>query len=96
MVEIFFRYVNIRIKIILGNEYELLNLGRFRRGGEIHFWMYDRYSLGKVLKESGFKDLRIMNAAESQIPGFVSFNLDTEPDGTVYKPESLYMEAIKP
>jgi hypothetical protein len=24
------------------------------------------------------------------------FNLDTEPDGIVYKPDSLYLEVIKP
>jgi len=34
-------------------------------------------------------------SAESYIPDWASFNLDTEPDGTVYKPDSLYIEAIK-
>ena len=29
-----------RIQRLLGDEYELLQLGRFRRGGEVHQWMY--------------------------------------------------------
>jgi predicted SAM-dependent methyltransferase len=67
--------------------------GKFRRSGEIHQWMYDRYSLAKLLESVGFKSPRNMGPAESAIPGWVTFNLDTEPDGTVYKPDSLYMEA---
>ena len=35
-------------------------------------------------------------ASESRIPGWSEFHLDTEPDGTVYKPDSLNMEAVKP
>ena len=35
-------------------------------------------------------------ASESLIPGWTKFNLDTEADGTVYKPDSMYMEAVKP
>lgn len=38
------------IKRLLGNEYEQLQLGRFRRGGELHLWMYDRYSLAQLLE----------------------------------------------
>jgi len=84
------------IQILLGKEYELLKLGRFRRSGEIHLWMYDKYSLARVLKESGFINPIQMKASESQFPNWASFSLDTETDGTVYKPDSLYMEATKP
>ncbi len=84
------------IRTLFGKEYELLQLGRFRRSGEIHLWMYDRYSLAKILEESGFTNPIQMKASESQIHNWVSFNLDTEPDMTVYKPDSLYMEATKP
>lgn len=83
------------IKRILGAEYELLQLGRFRRGGEVHFWMYDRYSLAQILKEAGFQNPQSFGATKSQIPGWTNYSLDTEPDGTVYKPDSMYMEAIK-
>jgi hypothetical protein len=58
--------------------------------------MYDRYSLKRLLEESGFVDIKQYAANESSIPYWTSFNLDTEPDGTVYKPDSFYMEAVKP
>lgn len=70
--------------------------GRFRRSGEIHQWMYDRYSVAKLLESTGFNSPRTMGPTESVIPGWVGFNLDTEPDGSVYKPDSLFMEANRP
>jgi hypothetical protein len=70
--------------------------GRFRRSGEIHKWMYDRYSLARLLESAGFTLPRNMGPAESKIGGWAAFNLDTEADGTVYKPDSLYMEATRP
>jgi predicted SAM-dependent methyltransferase len=80
---------------LLGAEYELLELGRFRRGGEIHLWMYDRYSLSRVLTEAGFQRTQAVGPAESRIQGWSDFHLDTEPDGSVCKPDSLFMEASK-
>ena len=71
-------------------------IGQFRLSGEIHQWMYDRYSLGKLLEESGFEDIKVCKADESQIPDFNSYFLDTEPDGSIRKPDSLFMEARKP
>jgi predicted SAM-dependent methyltransferase len=83
------------VRRVLGAEYELLELGRFRRGGELHLWMYDRYSLARVLAEVGFRDARATGAAESRIEGWVNYHLDTEPGGAVCKPDSLFMEASK-
>jgi predicted SAM-dependent methyltransferase len=83
------------LKIILGKEYETLNVGRFRASGEIHQWMYDRYSLRCLLKTCGFSEIIQRSASESYVPCWSSFNLDTELDGSIYKPDSLYMEAIK-
>ena len=71
-------------------------LGRFRRSGEVHLWMYDRYSLGRLLENSGFIGIRQCCADESYMFGFSSFDLDTLSDGTVRKPDSLFMEAIRP
>lgn len=71
-------------------------IGNFRLAGEVHQWMYDRYSLGKLLREAGFEDIRVCRADESQIPDFNSYHLDIEPDGTMRKPDSLFMEARKP
>lgn len=85
------------IRLLLDQQdYQALNIGRFRQSGEVHQWMYDRYSLGRLLKECGFIDIQQCAADESKIPNWTSFHLDTEPDGTVYKPDSLYVEAIKP
>jgi len=83
------------LRYLLGTEYELLQVGRFRRGGELHLWMYDRYSLPELLSATGFQHSQVVGPAESQIPNWTMYNLDTEPDGTVYKPDSLYVEALK-
>lgn len=67
--------------------------GKFRQSGEIHQWMYDRYSLATLLGHAGLNSPRSVGPSESVIPGWVAFNLDTERDGSVYKPDSLFMEA---
>jgi hypothetical protein len=69
--------------------------GVFRNSGEIHRWMYDRYSLRRLLEQAGFIDVRICRADESRIPDFNSYNLDVV-EGKVRKPVSLFMEGIKP
>lgn len=83
------------LRVLLGKDFEALQIGRFRQSGEIHQWMYDRYSLSKLLKECNFQQVTQRSATDSFIPNWTSYNLDTEPDGLVYKPDSLYMEAIK-
>jgi len=74
---------------------QALEIGRFRTGGEVHRWMYDRYSLSALLQQTGFDNVRVRTAEDSFIPDWMGFHLDTEPDGTVYKPESLFVEARK-
>ena len=69
------------------------DLGVFRLSGEIHRWMYDSYSLARALEQAGFQSPTRRGPAESAISGWAGFHLDTEPDGSVYKPDSLYMEA---
>lgn len=83
------------LRLILGSEYEALQIGRFRRRGEPHLWMYDRYSLLKLLREAGFESPQLFSPSQSQIPNWTDFHLDTEPEGTTYKPFSLYAEARK-
>ncbi|KPQ33608.1 MAG: Methyltransferase domain [Phormidesmis priestleyi Ana] len=88
---------NIFLKRLLSSaDYQALQIGRFRQSGEIHQWMYDRYSLAQLLQQNGFEKIQQRPAHESAILHWSSFNLDTEPNGSVYKPDSLYMEAIKP
>jgi SAM-dependent methyltransferase len=67
----------------------------FRQSGEVHRWMYDRYSLARLLESAGFCNARAVGPSESCIPNWNDFRLDTEPDGSAYKPDSLYMEAIR-
>ncbi len=67
----------------------------FRAQGEVHKWMYDRHSLTKLLAEVGFIQVRICDAAESRIPHWASFDLDTDANGNVLKPDSLFCEAVK-
>lgn len=86
---------NLLLKLILGKGFQCYELGKFRLSGEVHQWMYDRFSLARLLQQSGFDKSKVVSATESNIPGWTSYNLDTNPDGTVYKPDSFYMEAIK-
>lgn len=84
------------LKMLLGeSDYKALKVAQFRARGEIHRWMYDRYSLAQLLLKAGFQNPKTVGPTESQIPDWITYHLDTEPDGTIYKPDSLYMEAIK-
>jgi predicted SAM-dependent methyltransferase len=84
------------VAIVTGSEAsQALEEGLFRNSGEIHRWMYDRFSLRRLLEQAGFIDIRVCRAEESRIPDFNSYNLDIV-DGKVRKPDSLFMEAIKP
>ena len=82
-------------RLLPAKDYRSLVLGRFRNSGEIHKWMYDRYSLAQSLQDAGFAEVRECRALDSAIPGWADFHLDTQPDGQSYKPDSLYLEAIK-
>jgi SAM-dependent methyltransferase len=86
-------------KFILGNEYredaaEKLQLADFRTGGEVHQWMYDRFSLPKLMEKSGFSEIRLQDAFTSYIPDFAVYHLDAE-NGIIRKPDSLFAEARK-
>ncbi len=75
-------------------QYKALQIGQFRLGGEIHQWMYDRYSLGELLKKVGFGEIKICNAFESEIQNWETYELDVV-NGEVRKPDSLFIEAKK-
>ena len=64
--------------------------------GERHQWMYDRYSMTKMLRNEGFSGVHIEEFNTSRIEEFNKYNLDTKADGTPYKGQSsLYVEAVK-
>lgn len=75
---------------------ESLLLGDARRRGETHQWMYDSLNLTQVLKANGFTDIHRVDENTSAIPGWSEIGLDVLDDGSPYKPESLWMEALKP
>ncbi|HZU41664.1 MAG TPA: methyltransferase domain-containing protein [Terriglobales bacterium] len=85
------------LKLLIGAKgREALKIGQFRRAGEVHMWMYDSHSLAALLQKAGFEHAAQMTAFSSRIPNWTSFELDTNSNGTVYKADSLYMEAVKP
>jgi predicted SAM-dependent methyltransferase len=87
----------IRKKILppVRDDSHFTQIGIFRTSGEIHQWMYDRYSLKTLLEKAGFKKVEQQDAFSSSIGRwneFVSLDIDK---GTIRKPDSLFMEAVK-
>ncbi|MDD1503983.1 methyltransferase domain-containing protein [Lysinibacillus sp. CNPSo 3705] len=79
----------------LGEEYEaIFKEAVFRNSGEIHKWMYDAFSLSRLMQKSGISVSKVCMANESNIPNFEEYNLDIL-DGKVRKPDSLFMEGYK-
>lgn len=81
-------------KIVDSISSEKTIIGSFRLGGEIHMWMYDRYSLSRLMKDCKFDEISIKNPFESNIPNWEKYQLDVK-DGKAYDPKSLFVEAIK-
>lgn len=69
-------------------------IGAFRLGGEIHQWMYDRYSLHLLLNECGGYEIQIRDAFTSYIMHWKDYNLDGW-DTIIRKPDSLFIECKK-
>ena len=74
----------------------MLEVGRFRALGEVHQWMYDRYSLARLLEKAGLSEITQRAADEGYVANWRTFNLDTNADGSIYKADSLFIEARKP
>jgi len=90
------RVAHFALKTLLGAEATTaLTEGEFRQSGEIHRWMYDSVSMAQTLEALGFEDAVAVGGAESRISNFASYQLDVV-DGEVRKPDSLFMEAVKP
>jgi len=71
------------------------DVGCFRLAGEVHQWMYDRYSLAKLLDGAGFENIRVREASSSGLEAFARYGLDVGCDGRPRKPDSLFMEGVK-
>ena len=79
----------------LRRKIENLLLGDARQRGETHQWMYDRVTLSTILKEIGFKEIKIHKYDTSDIKNWNELALDINNDGSVYKKNSLYIECKK-
>lgn len=65
--------------------------------GERHHWIWDFYSLKKILEEVGFLDVKRVSASTSIIKDFPFYPLDIDDEGKPRKgAESMYVEATKP
>jgi predicted SAM-dependent methyltransferase len=82
-------------QIFRSGEDEATRIGNFRLSGEVHLWMYDSYSLGRMLSECGFASVSVVDPHTSRIQNWPSFELEVR-NGNIMKPDSLIMEASKP
>ncbi len=84
------------VRLLLGRSAEkAFRAGVFRDSGEVHRWMYDRFSLNQLCRRLGFVQFKICGPEVSSIADFKSFQLDTV-NGIVRKPDSLFVECVKP
>jgi SAM-dependent methyltransferase len=74
---------------------ENIVLGDAVRQGDAHQWMYDRVNLAAILRDLGYRDIRLESYRTSRIPEWAAYGLDVNEDGAEYKPESLYFEAMR-
>ena len=74
--------------VVLGQQqFELLAAAKFAASGELHRWMYDKFSLSRMLKAAGFEDVQVVTAALSRVPAWASYELDRGLDAKPFKPD---------
>lgn len=68
-----------------------------RKTGEVHKWMYDSFSLSRLLSARGFKNIKITDFDKSLIKNWDLYKFDSSKfDQTKQKkPESIYIEGLK-
>lgn len=76
--------------ILSKKDFQYYKIGKFRNGGEIHQWMYDKYSLGRLLQQVGFGNVEVRTATTSYIPNWIDYKLDD-----IRETASLFIEAVK-
>jgi SAM-dependent methyltransferase len=90
------KIISIFIRILAGKDLQqAYEEGVFRSKGEIHRWMYDSYSLQRLLENSKFSPVYLCDPHESRISDFNSYELDVV-NQQVRKPDSLFVEGVKP
>ena len=74
---------------------ERLVVGDARARGETHQWMYDRINLPQLLKDLGYCQVSVERYDTSRIVDWNTLGLDRNGGQHEYKPESLYVEAVR-
>ncbi len=84
------------VRLLMGTKaVQAFREGLFRSRGEVHRWMYDRFSLKSLCRDAGFEQFKVCQADESSIHDFDRFELDSV-EGQIRKPDSLFVECTKP
>ena len=84
------------VRYLLGRDKcDAFSEGLFRQNGEVHRWMYDRFSLSDVCVKAGFDSFKVCSASESDIESFDKFELDVV-NREIRKPDSLFAECRRP
>ena len=84
------------VRLVLGAEAKrAFDEGMFRNQGEIHRWMYDRFSLRELTESIGFVDFKVCAADESGIENYSTYELDSVGE-LVRKPDSIFVECRRP
>jgi len=97
----FFEFPNsvrrrISMLLLSKRDADALRSGLFQHSGEVHRWMYDRYSLPRLLTRCGFRDATIQPYCLSRIdPNWPRFGLDTGEKQEPLKPDLFFVESLK-
>lgn len=75
-------------------EKELIATGKFRESGEVHFWMYDKVSIKRLLTGMNFSSVSFMTAITSNIKDWEFYNLDIVNNKILHR-SSIFVEAVK-
>ena len=90
------RYLRKRIKAVLSTFIPTsLEVGRFRSSGETHQYMYDEYSLARLLEQAGLVEIQRVSANTSCVQEWNDTLLDVDGDGVPDCGTSLFFEAKK-
>ena len=87
-------YKNKLKRLLFNEDCKYIEIGKFRQSGEIHQWMYDRFSLKQLMEETGFICVVKITPFYSSIPDWDKYSLDVS-NGQINKPDSLFMEGMK-
>ena len=57
--------------------------------------MYDRINISAILKQLGYQEILLQKYNTSLVHDREKYGLDIDEQGDQYKPESMYLEAVK-